>query len=149
MRAAIRASTVGLAMRPCTIISDNDASGKIRCPLNAQVRGLSYLYDVEDRAPNNLRAWRKFNRMTQQELADALGTAKSVISDLERGVVQLNDKWLRRLAPVLKTQPGHILDYDPAELDSDIIDIWAHIPEDSRSQAAAVLRTFDRRTGTQ
>lgn len=102
---------------------------------------------MEERAPNNLRAWRKHNRMTQQELADAVGTAKSVISDLERGVVQLSDKWLRKLAPVLKTQPGHILDHDPANLDSDIIDIWAHIPEDDKRQAAAVLRTFTRRAG--
>jgi transcriptional regulator with XRE-family HTH domain len=103
---------------------------------------------MAERAPNNLRAWRKFRHLTQQELADALGTAKSVVSDLERGVVQLNDKWLRRLAPVLETQPGHILDHDPADLDTDIIDIWAHIPDENREQAVAVLRTFARRTGT-
>jgi transcriptional regulator with XRE-family HTH domain len=85
--------------------------------------------------------------MTQQELADALGTAKSVISDLERGVVQLNDKWLRRLAPVLETQPGHLLDYDPADLDTDIIDIWGKIDERDRETARRVLESF-RRTGT-
>jgi transcriptional regulator with XRE-family HTH domain len=96
---------------------------------------------------NNLRAWRKHNNMTQQELADALGTAKSVISDLERGVVQLSDKWLRRLAPVLKTQPGHILDHDPADLDNDIIDIWAHIEVGDREQAIRVLKSFVK-TGT-
>lgn len=102
---------------------------------------------MEDRPPNHLRAWRKFNRLTQQELADQLGTAKSVISDLERGVVQLSDKWLRRLAPVLKTQPGHILDYDPSEVDSDIIDIWANIDLRDREQAVRVLRSFVK-TGT-
>lgn len=102
---------------------------------------------MENRSPNHLRAWRKFNRMTQQELADELGTAKSVISDLERGVVQLSDKWLRRLAPALKTQPGHILDYDPAEVDSDIIDIWANIDLRDREQAVRVLRSFVK-TGT-
>lgn len=85
--------------------------------------------------------------MTQQQLADKLDTTKSVISDLERGVVQLSDKWLRRLAPALQTQPGHLLDHDPEDLDSDIIDIWAHIPDDSKAQAAAVLRTFAK-TGT-
>ena len=102
---------------------------------------------MDGRPPNNLRAWRKHNHMTQQELADALGTAKSVVSDLERGVVQLNDKWLRRLAPILKTQPGHILDHDPADLDNDIIDIWAHIAERDRDQAIRVLRSFVK-TGT-
>lgn len=102
---------------------------------------------MDEKAPNHLRAWRKHNRMTQQELADAIGTAKSVISDLERGVVQLSDKWLRRLAPALKTQPGHILDYDPNEVDSDIIDIWASIPESEKPTARRVLGSF-RRTGT-
>lgn len=97
--------------------------------------------------PNNLRAWRKHKKMTQQELADAVGTAKSVISDLERGVVQLSDKWLRRLAPVLDTKPGYILDYEPDDLDSDIIDIWTRIGESDREHARLVLRTF-LKTGT-
>lgn len=101
-----------------------------------------------ERAPNNLRAWRKYRGMTQQELADALDTTKSVISDLERGVVQLNDKWLRKLAPVLQTQPGIILDHAPDELDNDIIDIWAHIPDDRRAEAKELLNIFARRTGT-
>jgi DNA-binding XRE family transcriptional regulator len=126
------------------------ASTKIRASLNAVVRVLSYHREMEDRAPNHLRAWRKtkregFEPMTQQELADALGTAKSVISDLERGVVQLSDKWLRRLAPVLKTQPGYILDYDPGEVDNDIIDIWSRIDVNNRPQAARILRAL---TGT-
>ncbi len=107
---------------------------------------------MEERAPNNLKAWRTtkrsgFEPMTQQELADALGTAKSVISDLERGVVQLNDKWLRRLAPVLKTQPGHILDYAPDDVDNDIHDIWDSIDLDDRPQAIRVLRSFVRGAG--
>lgn len=136
-------------MPPCTIISDTNASEKIRQSLNASVRALSYYPDVEDWPPNNLRAWRTtarpgFEPMTQQELADALGTAKSVVSDLERGVVQLNDKWLRRLAPILKTSPGYILDYEPDDLDNDIIDIWAHIDLEDRPQAARVLRSFIR-----
>lgn len=102
---------------------------------------------MEERAPNHLRAWRKFNKMTQQQLADAVSTTKSVISDLERGVVQLNDKWLRRLAPVLKTTPGWLLDHDPEDLGNDLIDAWSDVPEQFRPQAIAVLRTFAK-TGT-
>lgn len=86
--------------------------------------------------------------MTQDELAAAVGTSKSVISDLERGRLQLSPKWLRRLAPILKTQPGYILDHAPADLDTDIIDIWAHIPDADKDQARRVLEAFTRRTGT-
>lgn len=139
--------TGGLSMAPCTIISDKRSSGNIRHSLNAVVRALSYYPDMAANSPNHLKAWRKtarpgFDPMTQQELADALGTAKSVVSDLERGVVQLNDKWLRRLAPVLKTQPGYILDHDPNDLDNDIIDIWSRIKLVDRPRAVAVLEAL-------
>lgn len=85
--------------------------------------------------------------MTQQELADAVNTSKSTISDLENFKLQLSPKWTTRLGPVLEVSPGHILDHDPETLDNDIIDIWTRIPERDRAQAARVLRSFTR-TGT-
>lgn len=102
---------------------------------------------MDDKVPHYLKEWREFRKLTQQELADALDTSKSVISDMERGRLQLSPKWLRRIAPVLKTQPGHILDHDPKELDNDIIDIWAHIDAGDRDQAMRVLKSFVK-TGT-
>jgi transcriptional regulator with XRE-family HTH domain len=102
---------------------------------------------MNDKPKNHLRAWREFREMSQEELADRLDTAKGVISLLENGKRPLSDKWLRRLAEVLETNPGHILDVDPNELDNDIIDIWTRIPERDREQAARILRTFTK-TGT-
>ena len=101
----------------------------------------------ENRPPHYLREWRKHAGLTQEQLAEAIGTSKSQISERERYNLQLSPKWLRRLAPVLKVQPGHILDHDPEDLDTDIIDIWTRIPERDRVQAARVLRSFTR-TGT-
>lgn len=103
---------------------------------------------MDEKVPHYLKEWRKFRGMTQQELADRLDTSKSVISDMERGELQLSPKWLRRIAPILETQPGHILDHDPATLDNDIIDIWSHIDLRDRDQAIRVLRSFVK-TGTQ
>ena len=91
---------------------------------------------------NHLRAWREFRRMTQVQLADAVGTKGSVISLLESGDRRLSDKWLRRLAPTLQTTPGHLLDYDPEDVPTDLLEIWASIPEDRRAQAIEVLNTF-------
>ena len=85
--------------------------------------------------------------MTQDQLAEAVGTSKSVISDLENERLQLSPKWLRRLAPVLQTQPGHILEHDPETIDTDILDIWSRIDISDRSQAVRVLRSFIK-TGT-
>ena len=97
---------------------------------------------------NYLRAWRDHRELTQEALADRVGTSKSVISDLENEKRGLSPKWLRKLAPVLGTTPGHLLDHDPSETNADILDIWAGIDARDREQAARVLRSFVRRTGT-
>ena len=80
--------------------------------------------------------------MTQAKLAEAVGTTGAVISLLESGDRGLSDKWLRKLAPVLGTRPGHLLEVDPAETSNDILDIWADIPEERREQARDVLMAF-------
>jgi transcriptional regulator with XRE-family HTH domain len=93
---------------------------------------------------NHLRAWRELRGMTQAKLGEAIGTTGAVISLLESGDRGLSDKWLRLIAPVLRTRPGHLLELDPAEADNDVLEIWADIPEDRRGQARDVLRTFRR-----
>lgn len=80
--------------------------------------------------------------MTQAKLAEAIGTTGAVISLLEAGERRLSDKWLMRIAPVLKIRPGHLLEFDPADAPSDILEIWSEIPEDRRDQAREVLRAF-------
>ena len=85
--------------------------------------------------------------MSQDELASKCDTTKSVISLLENGHRPLSDKWLHRLAEALDTRPGHILDVDPHELDTDIVDIWTRLSNNDRKQAASILRTFIK-TGT-
>jgi transcriptional regulator with XRE-family HTH domain len=98
-------------------------------------------------AENHLKAWRKFRRMTQEELAVAVDTTKAVISNLETGSRGLSDKWLRRLAPALGTTPGFLLDYDPNDLDTAYLDAALSVPKESRGQALQILETF-RKTGT-
>ena len=103
--------------------------------------------DTEKNAgPNYLQAWRKFRRLKQEELAEAVGTTKAVISLLESGDRPLSAKWLRRLAPVLKTTPGYLLDHDPNDLPTDLLAVWADINEEERPRALRVLESF--KTGT-
>lgn len=111
---------------------------KVSCDDNALMPALFYAR----RMKNHLRAWREFRQLSQEQVAERLGTAKGVISLLENGKRPLSDKWLHKLAEVLETRPGHLLDLDPNELDNDIIDIWTHIEERDRAQAVNILRTF-------
>ncbi len=102
----------------------------------------------ENRPPHYLREWRLKREMTQEQLAEAVETTKSQISELERFNLRLSDKWLRRLAPALKVQQGWIIDYDPEDLNSDVFDTWGQIDPSDREQAIRVLRSFIRHTGT-
>lgn len=96
---------------------------------------------------NHLRAWRKFRHLTLEEVADAIGTTKAVVSQLETGRTTLSQKWLDRIAPVLNTSAGYLLDHDPNDMPTAILDVWAAIPDENRAQALAVLETF-KKTGT-
>lgn len=99
----------------------------------------------ENGGPNHLRAWREYRGLSQPELAELIGTSHQVIGYLERGRTQLSAKWLRKLAPALKTTPGMLLDHDPQELNADVIDIWLHAGKRERRQIADIARTL---TGT-
>ena len=100
---------------------------------------------AKDRPQHYLRHWREFRRMTQGDLADKAGTTKGVISLLESGERGLSDKWARRFAPILKVQPGWLLDHDPESLPGGVLEIWANIPPDRHTQALAVLKTFEKK----
>lgn len=117
----------------------------VSCRDNVNGRWPDYNQRMANGGTNYLRAWREFRKLTQEQLAEKVDTAKAVISLLENGKRPLSDKWLRRLGEVLNVRPGHLLDVDPNEMNADIIDIWARIPEGSKDQARKVLRSF---TGT-
>jgi transcriptional regulator with XRE-family HTH domain len=121
-------------------VRDDGPSGKLH---NAKV-----MDDVDLRTGNLLRAWREHRRMTQAELGEAIGTTGAVISLLESGDRKLSPKWLHKLAPALKTRPGFLLDYHPDDVSQDIMDTWADIPAERRTQAKEILQTFKDRTGT-
>lgn len=97
--------------------------------------------------PNFLKAWREFRGMTQAELAERVDTNANMIGYLESGERGLSAKWLRKLAPALDTTPGMILDHDPNDLDSDIIDIWAGADRRQKSQLAEIAKALVK-TGT-
>lgn len=121
------------------------ASPKVCSPRNdlivrtAQNMGMEY---------NHLRAWRQFRHMTLEEVADAVGSTKATIQQLEVGRITLSHKWLLRIAPVLGTTPGMLLDHDPNDLPTSVLETWASIPERDQPRAMEMLKVFAR-TGTE
>lgn len=95
---------------------------------------------------NYLRAWRERANLTQEELADKVGTAGNVIGLLESGERGLSGKWLRRLAPHLGTTAGHLLDYHPDDVDASFLAEVIEAGKTNRAQVLAVIRAL--KTGT-
>lgn len=92
--------------------------------------------------PNYLRQWRAFRGLTQQQLAGMVETSTNMIQYLESGERGLSAKWLRKLAPALNTTSGMILEHDPYELDSDIIEIWATASNREKRQIADIAKAI-------
>ncbi len=103
--------------------------------------------DMSGEHPNHLAAWRQFRHMTQEELAEAVGCSVASIGHWETGARKLTSKWLPAIAKALNTTPGYILDHDPNDLPTAILDIWASIPEADQPKAIEMLKVFAR-TGT-
>lgn len=102
--------------------------------------------DDKNGGPNNLQAWRTYRGLTQEALAREVGTSANMIQYLETGERGLSLKWLRRLAPALKTTSGHLADHQPDDLDMEAHDLFTQpMTEDQRRQliavAAAILKT--------
>lgn len=95
----------------------------------------------DDRVPNNLRAWRESKRMTQEKLAEAIGSSKAVIGHLESGERRLSHKWLVKIAPIFGITPGRLLDHKPDDIDQDdILEAARAVPKDRLVEATAMLR---------
>lgn len=97
--------------------------------------------------PNHLKAWRDFRKLTQAELADKVNTNANMIGYLESGERGLSAKWLRRLADAMEITPGHLLDHNPNDMPSDILEIWMNADPSIRRQIAEVAKALVR-TGT-
>lgn len=98
--------------------------------------------------PNHVRAWREFRHLTQDELAEMAGCSRATVGHIESGARRLSDKWAHPIAKALNTSPGYLMDHDPNDLPTAILDVWAAIPEADRPQALRVLESF-KRTGTE
>ncbi len=105
--------------------------------------------DSKNGGPNYLRAWREFNRMTQQQLADAVGTNANMIGYLEEGVRGLSLKWLRRLAPALNTRAIFLAEIDPEKADTRTMELAMAVSDDDRPQVNQILETFVKKNGTE
>lgn len=95
-----------------------------------------------------LRERRLAAGLTQQALADAMGTTKGVVSQLETGFTRYNEDWIVKAAQALELEPADLLtppDVAPLAARSDrvlseIVEAWPKISDANRRALASFAR---------
>lgn len=103
---------------------------------------------MSNHRPFYLKQWREHRDLSQQRLADRIGTSKGYISDLERGKRRYNQDLLEMLADALMCEPADLLIRDPSE-PSGIWSVWDNVPKPERPRIVAMIRALvGEKTGT-
>jgi len=93
--------------------------------------------------PNYVAAWRMHRGLTQEQLAEAIGTSQNMVGYLESAKRGLTAKWLRRIARALNTTPGLLLDHAPSAVPSELVQEWVGANEDQRAQIIGVVQALN------
>lgn len=94
-----------------------------------------------------IKSWRKFRNLTQEQLAERVGYDRSYINKIENGKKRYDQPFLEAAADALGCEPADLIMRDPSQPGS-IWTIWDQIPKADREQAARILETFTKKTGT-
>ena len=121
-------------------------------------RTLERLEEMKQASGWYAAAWRDFKNLTLEELADELGTGKSVVSELESGApkrdgkppARYNRDWADKFAKALGTTPGHIIDVNPFTANDEFFREWAgdlaSLDDAGRDAVVSLLKAL-KRTG--
>lgn len=88
-----------------------------------------------------IKNWRKHRGLTQQQLADRIGTTHATIQRVENGKTPYNQPMLEALADALQTEPASLLMRDPTAPDA-IWSIWDRAKPKQREQIVRLAQTL-------
>ena len=95
----------------------------------------------------HFKAWRKYRGLTQEQLAERIGIARSYLTKIERGDRRYDQPFLEAAADALRCEPADLITRDPAEAEG-IWSIWDTLTPPERVRAVAVLSAL-KGTGTE
>ena len=97
--------------------------------------------EIQVRPKHRIREWRKHRGLTQEQLAERIGIARSYLTKIERGSRRYDQPFLEAAAEALRCEPANLINVDPTAPDG----LWSiletlTVPE--RAQAVAVLKAL-------
>src|ERR1700720_909012 len=91
--------------------------------------------------PHYIREWRKHRGLTQEQLAERIGIARSYLTKIERGDRRYDQPFLEAAADALRCDPGDLIMRDPTGPES-IWSIWDTLTLPERIRAVAVIKAM-------
>jgi transcriptional regulator with XRE-family HTH domain len=88
-----------------------------------------------------IRAWREHRGLTQEQLADRLGTTKANISRIENLRQGYTQDFLEACADALMTDPASLIMRDPSDEEA-FWSIWDQAKPGQRRQIEAIVRAL-------
>lgn len=94
-----------------------------------------------------IKEWRKHRGLTQEQLAERIGIARSYLTKIERGDRRYDQPFLEHAAYALRCEPGDLIVRDPTTTEN-IWSVWEKLTPPQRVQALAVIKALSDATGT-
>jgi transcriptional regulator with XRE-family HTH domain len=91
--------------------------------------------------PHYIREWRKHRQLTQEQLAERIGIARSYLTKIERGTRRYDQPFLEAAAEQLRCEPCDLIMRDPSDPEG-IWSVWDRLEPAQRIQAMAVIRAI-------
>lgn len=94
-----------------------------------------------------IRQWRQRKGYSLEYLAHNVPMDKGNLSKVERGLLPYNQEMLERIANILGTDPGNLINRDPTK-EGRVIDLVQRLNQAQLEQAERVLEAMFKVTGT-
>lgn len=88
-----------------------------------------------------IKRWRKYRRLSQEQLAERIDSTASTISQLENGKQGYTETTLQALAVALSTDAASLLARDPLDPEG-LWSVWEKIPARERAKAIEILKVL-------
>jgi len=93
-----------------------------------------------------IREWRQHRNLTQEQLAERMGIARSYVSHVEKGKRRYDQLFLEAAADALSCRPWDLIERPPGAIDL-IRDALEGVPEEDRPKIIKIIQAF--KTGTE
>lgn len=90
---------------------------------------------------HHLKAWRKYRGLTQEQLAERIGIARSYLTKIERGDRRYDQHFLEAAAEALRCSPADLMVRDPTDPEG-LWSVYDSLTVPERIRVVAIIKAM-------